>query len=151
TQPGAPPVALLSYRVWESRYNKDKSLIGKTVRIDETPFTVIGVTAPDIHFWIDYSLWLPLITPQAQSLRGKRELFIYGRLANGVSIGQANAEAGAVARQLEIEYSTTNKNIGAEVQDISEYRVNASARRVLQALLGGVAFVLLIACANAAN
>jgi putative ABC transport system permease protein len=155
TQPGASPVVLLSHRLWESRYNKDKSLIGKTVRIDEIPVTVIGVTAPEIHLWKDYSLWLPLqlpsITPQEQTARGQRDLFIYGRLANGVSIRQAGSEAGAVARQLVIEYPATNQDIGAEVIDLNDYRVNANARLVCQALLGAVAFVLLIACANIAN
>src|SRR5262249_58593494 len=64
---------------------------------------------------------------------------------------QASAEAAAVARQLEIEYPTANKNIGAEVQDANKFHLRAQIRQVLQSLLGGVSFVLLIACANAAN
>jgi len=151
TQPGAPPVALLTYRVWESRYNKDESVIGKTVLIDEKPATVIGVTAPGTMLPADNDLWLPFITPQAQSSRENRNLLIFGRLANGVSVGQANAEAGAVARQLAVEYPATNKNIGAVVQEINKHIWHARFRQVLQALLGGVAFVLLIACANVAN
>jgi len=151
TQPGAPPVALLTYRVWESRYNKNESVIGKTVRIDEAVVTVIGVTAPSIRLYGDNDLWLPLTTPQAQSLRENRDLLVFGRLANEVSIGRASAEAGAVARQLGVEYPATNKDIGAVVQDVNEYHIRAEIRQVLQALLGGVAFVLLIACANVAN
>jgi putative ABC transport system permease protein len=150
TQPGAPPVVLLTYRVWESRYNKNESLIGKTVFIDEAATTVIGVTAPGITLPADNALWLPFITPQAQS-RENRELLIFGRLANRVSIGQASAEAGAVARQLGVEYPSTNKNIGAEVQGVNKHLFHVRFRKVLQALLGGVAFVLLIACANVTN
>ena len=150
TQPGAPPVVLLTYRVWESRYNKDESVIGKTVRIDGTPATVIGVTPPDARLYNDIDLWLSLDTPQAMP-REIRELIVFGRLADGVSIGQASAEAVAVARQLEVEYPATNKNIGAEVQDANEFHLRAQIRQVLQALWGGVAFVLLIACANVAN
>jgi predicted permease len=151
TQPGAPPVALLTYHVWESRYHKNESVIGKTVFIDGTPATVIGVTAPDTRMFNDIALWLPLVTPPPDSPRENRNVFIFGRLADGVSIGQANAEAAAVARQLEVEYPATNKNIGAEVQDVNKFRVRGQLRLVLQALLGGVTFVLLISCANAAN
>ncbi|MCI0366451.1 MAG: FtsX-like permease family protein, partial [Phycisphaerales bacterium] len=68
-----------------------------------------------------------------------------------VGVGQASAEAGAVARQLEVEYPATNKGIGAEVLDASHFHTRAQIRQVLQALWGGVAFVLLIACANVAN
>jgi putative ABC transport system permease protein len=151
-QPGAQPVALISYRVWESRYNKNESVIGKTVLIDEAAVTVIGVTAHGSRMAaLDNALWLPFITPEAQSSRENRDLIVFGRLANGFSISQASAEAGAVARQLGVEYPATNKNIGAEVQDVNEYHIRAQPRQVLQALLGGVAFVLLIACANVAN
>jgi len=151
TQPGAPPVVLLTYRVWESRYHKNESVIGKTVFIDGTPATVIGVTAPDARLYNDIAIWLPLITPPPDSPRENRNILIFGRLADGVSMGQASAEATAVARQLEIEYPAANKNIGAEVQDANKFHLRAQIRQVLQSLLGGVSFVLLIACANAAN
>jgi putative ABC transport system permease protein len=151
TQPGAPPVAILTYRVWESRYNKDESVIGRTVRIDETLVTIIGVTAPGIWLAADNDLWLPFVTPQDQSSRGKRNLAVFGRLADGVSIGRAGAEAGAVARQLGSEYPETNKDISAKVEGAIEYHTRAQVRQVLQALFGGVVFVLLIACANVAS
>src|SRR5262245_6913638 len=151
TQPGAPPVALLTHRVWESRYNKNESVIGKTVRIDGTPATVIGVTPPDARLYNDIALWLPLITPQTTSPRERRDLLVFGRLADGVSIGQARAEVVAVARQLEVDYPATNKNIGAEVQHANKFHIRAQIRQVGQALLGGVTIVLLIACANVAN
>jgi len=150
TQPGAPPVALLAHRVWESRYNKNESVIGRTVRIDGAPYTIIGVTAPGVRLVLNIDLWLPYITPQTPS-RGNRELVVFGRLADGVSISQANAEAGAVARQLAAEFPSTNKDIGAMVLDSNEALIRVPIRRGLQSLLGGVAFVLLIACANIAN
>jgi predicted permease len=75
----------------------------------------------------------------------------FGRLADGVSIRQANAEAVAAARQLAAEFPSTNKDIGAMVQSFNEALIRVPIRRGLQALLGGVAFVLLIACANIAN
>ncbi|HEX5083018.1 MAG TPA: ABC transporter permease [Blastocatellia bacterium] len=151
TQPGAPPVVILTYRVWESRYHKNESVIGKTVFIDETPATIIGVTAADARIANDIALWLPLIRPTAQSTRENHDLLVFGRLADGVSISQASAEASAVARQMEVENPSTNRNIGAEVQDFNKFHLRAQIRLVMQALLGGVTFVLLIACANAAN
>jgi putative ABC transport system permease protein len=151
TQPGAPPVALLSHRVWEIRYNKDESVIGKTVFLDGTPFTVIGVTAPGMRMGLENDLWLPLVRPQPQSSRENRDLLVFGRLADGIGISQASAEAVAVARQLEVEYPATNKNISAAVMDFNGAFINAQIRQILQALWGGVGFVLLIACANVAN
>src|SRR5262249_33126928 len=152
-QPGAPPVALLAHRIWESRYNKNESVIGKTVRIDGAPYNIIGVTAPGVRLALNIDLWLPYITPQTPT-RGDREHgvgVVFGRLADGVSISQANAEAGAVARQLAAEFPSTNKDIGAMVRDFNHALIRVQIRRVLQVLLGGVAFVLLIACANVAN
>jgi putative ABC transport system permease protein len=152
TEPGAPPVALLTHRVWESRYNKNESIIGKTVRIDGTPATIIGVTPPDVRLYNDIALWLPLITPPSSpSPRERRDILVFGRLANGINISQASAEATAVVRQLEVEYPGANKNIGAEVQGANEFHIRAQIRQVGQALLGGVTIVLLIACANVAN
>jgi len=151
TQPGAPPVVLLTYSVWEKRYNKNESIIGKTVIIDGTPATVIGVTPPDARLYNDIALWLPFITPPSPSPREKRNLLVFGRLADGVIIGQASAEAVAVARQLEVEYPATNKNISAEVMGANKFHLRAQLRQAMQALWGGVAFVLLIACANVAN
>jgi putative ABC transport system permease protein len=148
TRPGAPPVVLLTHRVWESRYSKNESVIGKTVRINGTPATVIGVTPPDARLYNDIDLWIPA---EISAPREIRELIVFGRLADGVSIGQASAEAVAVTRQLEVEYPATNKNIGAEVQGANEFHLRAQIRQVLQALWSGVAFVLLIACANVAN
>jgi putative ABC transport system permease protein len=151
TQPGAPPVALLTYQIWESRYNKDESVIGRIVRIDETPVTIIGVTPPGIALPADNYLWLPLLTPQNQSPSGQRDLFVFGRLAGGVGIGQAAVEVGSVMRQLAIDYPATNKTVGGTVRDLSGHILRAQIRNILQTLWGGVTFVLLIACANAAN
>jgi putative ABC transport system permease protein len=151
TQPGSPLVVLLTYRVWENRYHKDESVIGKTVFIDETPATIIGVTSPDTRMFNDIAIWLPLITPTAQATRENHNLLVFGRLADGVSIRQASAEASAVARQMEVENPATNKNIGAEVQDSNKFHLRAQIRLIMQALMGGITFVLLIACANAAN
>src|SRR5262249_53928483 len=119
--------------------------------IDGAPLTVIGVTAPGIRLSLNIDLWLPLITPLSPSPRERRDLLVFGRLADGVGIRQASAEAVAVARRLEAEYPATNKNIGAEVQDFNTFHTRGQIRQVGQALLGGVTFVLLIACANAAN
>src|SRR5262249_61226828 len=114
-----------------------------------------GVTAPGVRLALNIDLWIPYITPQTPS-RGDRGVDggggeVFGRLADGVSISQANAEAGAIARQLAAEFPSNNKDIAAMVQNFNQALIRVQIRRVLQALLGGVAFVLLIACANVAN
>jgi predicted permease len=151
TTPGAPAVVILSSRVWENRYNKGEAVIGKTVSIDGSPATIIGVTPPGVTMRGENALWLPQITPQGQSSRENRNLLVFGRLAKGVSVKQASVEAAAVAHQLEAEYPATNKGISAEIQSVDEFYTRRQIRQVLQALWGGATFVLLIACANVAN
>jgi putative ABC transport system permease protein len=148
---GATPVVLLSHSIWEDRYGADRSIIGRTIRLNEISTTVIGVMAPSIRFPSDSKLWMPLVPDGDWERRENRHLTMFGRLAPGASLESARAEMTTLARSLERQYPATNKDVGAEVQTYNDYFTDSDTRLVFLALLGTVGFVLLIACANVAN
>ena len=153
-QPGAPPVAILSYKVWENRYGKDRSVIGRTVRIDEVPTMIIGVMAPHLDFPREMEVWKPLIPNEEQKKRQSRWFYVFGHIAPGTSLRSASVEAATIMKRLEAEYPLTNKDVSAEVIDYNEFFAGEGGgeiKTVFLAMLGAVGFVLLIACANVAN
>jgi predicted permease len=152
-QPGAAPVAILSYKVWEDRYGKDLSVIGRAVRIDEEPTTIIGVMPARLGFPRDTEVWKPLIPNTDLEKRENRSLTIFGHLAPHASLKSATAEAAAIMQRIAQEFPVTNKNIAARAIDYNELFSGREGeiRTVFLAMLGAVGFVLLIACANVAN
>ncbi len=152
-QPGAAPVAILSYKVWQNRYGRDLSVIGRTVRIDEEPTTIIGVMPSKLDFPRETEVWKPLIPTDNYKKRENRPFTLYGHVAKGASIKSSTAEVGTVMKRISTEYPITNKDIGGRVIDYNEYFAGneSEIRIVFLAMLGAVGFVLLIACANVAN
>jgi len=150
-RPGAPPVAILSYGLWENRYGKDPALIGRSIRINEIPTVVIGVMPPAIEFPGTSQLWMPLVPAGDWEKREHRSLTMFGRLAPDASLESATAEITSVAHRLESQYPATNKEVGALVETYTDYFNDSDMNLILLALLGAVGFVLLIACANVAN
>jgi putative ABC transport system permease protein len=152
-QPGAHPVAILSHKVWQDRYGKDLSVIGRTVRIDEEPTTIIGVMPARLDFPRETEVWKPLILKDEYEKRENRGFTLYGHISDHASLKSASAEVGTVMQRLAREYPITNKDIGGRVIDYNEYFAGneSEVRTVFIAMLGAVGFVLLIACANVAN
>jgi len=148
---GAPPVVILSHSLWQSRYDRDPSIIGRTIRINEIPTTVIGVMPPGMRFPRANELWMPVIPTGKWQKREFRGLTVFGRLAPAATLTSARAELTTLARDLEAAYPATNKNIGIQVQTYNDYFTGRDTRLIYLALLGAVGFVLLIACANVAN
>ena len=151
--PGASPVAILSYGFWERRYAKDASLIGKTIRLDGSPTTVIGIMPPGFdfpHHRVD--LWMPLMpAPNLQKREARRLWFAFGRMADGVTITSARAEMDTIGRRLESAYPLTNQDVHPRVMNFHEAFIGPNAAAFYGAIWGAVGFVLLIACANLAN
>ena len=153
-RPGSPPVILLSYTVWQSRYGGDRAIIGRTIRANSEPATVIGVMPPGMEFPFNSDVWLPLAqrpTAQTRAGRAGRLLMAYGRLANGMTIEQARTELTGIAGQLATQFPDTNKGVTAVVEPFSEQVVGTQIRVLFWSLMGAVGFVLLISCANVAN
>ena len=152
-RPGAPAVALIGHGVFVNRYGSNPSVIGRSVRINDMPTTIVGVMPDGFKFPFNTDVWLPLGTVQDldQQRRNARNWQVFGRLAPGVTREQAQSELINVSRKLESENPDTNKDIQARVQTYHEAQNPVQIRTVFQSLMGAVAFVLLIACANVAN
>ena len=148
---GAEPVALLGYGLWKTRYGSDPNVIGRSIRINEVPTTIIGVMAEGMKFPNNADLWIPLVPDAEMERRDVRNMNLFGRLAPGVRLKQAQIELTGVAKALEQQYPDTNKAIDAEVMTFNDRFNGGPIRVVFLALMGAVGFVLLIACANVAN
>jgi predicted permease len=153
-RPGAAAVVLLSHKVWQSRYGGDRSVVGRAVRVNSEPATIVGVMPPGMEFPFNSEVWLPLAqrpTAQTRAGRAGRLLMAYGRLADGMTIEQARTEMTSISQQLASQFPDTNNGITAVVNPFSEQVIGSQIRVLFWSLMGAVAFVLLIACANVAN
>ena len=150
---GAPSVALIGHTVWVNRYGSNPGVIGRTVRINDNPTTIIGVMPEGVRFPFNTDVWMPLsqITGLERQKRNTRVLQTFGHLAPGVTRAQAQSEMINISRKIEAENPDTNKDIQARVQTFNEQQNGGPIRVVFLSLMGAVAFVLLIACANVAN
>lgn len=151
---GNTRVTVLSHELWTRRFGADRSILGRSVRLGGEPYEVIGVMPAGARFPEDAELWMPLSFDG--SLQGLREargalfLPVFGRLADGVSLARAQAEMDAVAARLAERYPDANAGTGILLEPLEETLVG-DVRQTLLVLLGAVALVLLIACANLAN
>ncbi len=152
-RPGATAVVLLGSGMWKTRYGSDPAIIGRTIKINEMPSVVIGVMPDGFKFPQNADLWQPLaLMPGLEKQpRNSRGLEVFGRLAANVSPAQAKAEMLAIGSRLAQEYQDTNKNIQPKVQTFNERANGGPIKAIFLSLMGAVAFVLLIACANVAN
>ena len=150
--PGSAHVVILNYSFWESRYGKDPTVVGRTVRINGAPTTVIGVMPPGFTFPQNQDLWVPLIpTPNALKRANRDTWFVFGRMADGVTIESARAEMETIGKRLEEAYPLTNKGFPPVVRNFAGFYIGPNASLIYGSLWGAVGFVLLIACANLAN
>jgi putative ABC transport system permease protein len=149
---GAEAVAVLSYRIWKNRYGGDPAVIGKTVRLNGQPATIIGIMPDRMNFPNNTEVWAPFIPTEEQRRRNVRPLQMFGRLRDGTLRAEAQAESNGIAQQLAATYSDTNKDLTrVTLETFTERYVGGPARIVFLAMMGAVSFVLLIACANVAN
>jgi putative ABC transport system permease protein len=153
-RPGAAQVAVISERLWRSRFNGDPTLVGRSVVLNNEPHVVIGVMPPGMRFPSRLTdVWLPLgpVVPSFPASRGSHPgLYAVGKLKPGVSFARAVADMDTVARRIEAAHPDTNKDVAVAMIPYYEQIVR-SIRPTLYVLLGAVGFVLLIGCANLAN
>ena len=148
---GAEPVALLGHGLWKTRYGSDPNIIGRSIKINEIPTTVIGVMAEGMRFPSNADLWIPLVPDAEMERRDARGMNLFGRLRPGVKLAQAQTELTGIAKALEQQYPDTNTAVGVEVMTFNRRFNGGPIRVVFLALMGAVGFVLLIACANVSN
>jgi putative ABC transport system permease protein len=150
-EPGRDHVVILSYRLWSNHFNSNREIIGKDIRMNGEPYTVVGVLPPGIYDRFNSQLWVPLSFRPDQLSHDSNNVLVMARLKDGVSLGQAQAEMEGIAAQLQTEFPRTNANRGVSVQSLHLNFVTASTRTNLWLLLGAVGFLLLIGCVNVAN
>ena len=150
-RPGAAPVTIISYGMWQQRFGADSNIIGRSIILDNRPHTIIGVTDPAFKHHGPPPLWLlvgPMNWTDRQSRLGGN---VIGRLKAGVSIEQARADMNRISQDLANEYPVANPvKTQANVLSLQD-SITGNVRWALQILFGAVTLVLLIACANVAN
>jgi predicted permease len=155
--PGDAPVAVLSDRLWRQRYSADPELIGRTVRVNDVPLTVVGIMPAGFSgLSAKATLWIPrtmaprltyadyLTTPQLF-------IVVLARLKDGVTLEQANAELAAASPAFPIHQDAEGSRWGALAQTLGEARVEPTLRRSVLLLFSAAGCVLLITCANVAG
>ncbi len=155
--PGAPPVVVLSHRLWQERFGGRTDAVGRTMLIDDEQVTVVGVATPDMEFPSDRSdCWRPYAVPTpAADVRRTFGFNAVARLAPGVTPAQVEAEGTAAARSVERPMSAElifgkGEPVVVHARPLAE-DMAATVRPALLALAAAVALVLLVACANVAN
>src|SRR5689334_44548 len=150
--PGREHVVILSNRMWSRHFAADPEIIGKNIRMNGEPYTVVGVLPRGMYDRLPMELWVPLaFQPEQTTNHNAHFILVMGRLKDGVSINQAQAEMNGIAAQLQSEYPQTNSNWSVSVEALHLDFVDRATRRNLWLLLGAVSFLLLIACVNVAN
>jgi predicted permease len=149
---GRDHVVVIGERIWRRRLGADPGIVGRTIRLDGEPYTVLGVMPASFQFapfWAtEARIWAPLDLRPRASKRESQSLRVFARLRPGVSIAAARQEVAAVTAALEREFPGTNRDV--RVIDLRDKAVG-DVRPALLVLLGAVGLVLLIACANIAN
>ncbi len=165
--PGHDHVVLLSYNFWQRRFGSDRSIIGRSLALNGAPYVVVGVmprgfdyppvfylqgglysVRPDV--WIPLDLKSPKLMGIDTTNRGATILWVMAKLRPGVSLSKSQSDLDTINARLEKEYPETNKSWGVSVVPL-QAQFTGNVRPALLVLMGAVAFVLLIGCANAAN
>jgi predicted permease len=150
-RPGQGHVVILGHTLWRDHFGADTGIVGRNVLLDGQTYTVVGVMPPKFKFPAWAELWVPLAwSNEKRAVRGNHNYMVIGRLKPEVAVQQAKADLSAISARLEQQYPEDDKGWGATVVPLRE-EISGDVRPALLVLLGAVAFVLLIACANVAN
>ena len=158
------PSVLISENYWQRRFAGDPAVLGKSIRLNGALFTIVGITPLNFtgtsiavpNFWLPLSLY-PLIHPHTTWLRDREDLCcrVFGRLAPGVSMGEAQSEATVLASRLRALHepnSELRKDMSAVISPGSPLPgINASLKLTIVLIMAAAGLVLVIACANAAG
>jgi putative ABC transport system permease protein len=149
---GKNQVIVLGNALWQGRFASDPAILGKNVKVNGETFTVVGVMGKGFTFPQPVEAWMPMVLSDKERFnRDSRYLWVLGRLRSGVSQSQASAEMAALTQRQAHEFPETYKGWHLNVMPLREFASGNLTRQYIILLLGAVAFVLLIACADVAN
>ena len=151
---GGPSLAVISDQLWQRVFARDPKILGRSLNFAGELYTVVGVMPPQMFSPRTVEVWFPLMRASASKSWQTRDnhpgLFSWGRLKDGVTVEQAQADMSMIAARLEKVYPKSNGKVGVKVTELIENQVG-EYRQSLRLLFGAVAVVLLIGCANLAN
>ncbi|MGD8698102.1 MAG: ABC transporter permease [Gemmatimonadales bacterium] len=151
-RPGADPVIIIGYDVWQQRFDGAADVIGRTIRANGQARTIVGVAPEGFKFPDQEQAWVPLqLDPQAQPRGQGPAYLVVGRLKAATTLDEASAEMATIAQRLEQEYPESNEGIGATVRTFNSLILGGQVGALLHTMLGAALGVLLVACANVAN
>ena len=149
-QPGAPRVVIISHEIWQGRFGGREDALGRSVRIDTVPATIVGITPPGFRFPYSEKIWTPL--QQHENIpRSSRTLVALGRLGPGAELEAARSEVRGIGQNLQHNFPDTNKGYEAIVLPFIDWANGPGADTPVLMLFGAAASVLVIACVNVAN
>ena len=149
-QPGRDHVVILSHRLWTRAFDGNRDLLGKEIRMNGEAYTVVGILPRVYTDRFNSQLWVPLVLQLDPTILDLRSVLVMGRLKDGVSVAQAQAEMSGIAQQLQTEKPKQNP-LSVSVEPLHLNFLTEATRTNLWLLLGAVGFLLLIACVNVAN
>jgi putative ABC transport system permease protein len=156
-RPNVTRVAIISYELWQKNFNRDAAIVGKPIMLNGVPREVIGVMPPDFQpllspFNKRVDIWRPLAYEgeAAPACRSCRHLRAIGRIREGVSVSQAQADLATLQQRITKDHPNDYSSSGVSLTSIHD-QFGGSVSSILFLLLGAVGFVMLIACANVAN
>lgn len=151
TQPGAPPVAIISYKTWSELFGRDPSIIGRSVRMSGELYSIIGVMPASFQFTPEADVWLPLRKAEDWSDHVAASL-VTARLRPGITIKAAQEEMDLLEQRLKQAHpdAVPRSELRMELTPYAD-RIIGDSRQPLQILAGAAACILLIACASVAN
>lgn len=148
---GAEPVVVLDHGFWQRKFGGDPEVVGRSMQIGSANVRIVGVMAPGFRFGEEVALWMPLaLNPIVDNGRQVRWVDVVARLAPGATVTEALQGSAAFMARLAEAYPAANEGLRATVQSLRTATVG-DVRPALWSLLGGVAFLLLIVCANIGN
>ena len=152
---GYEPIALISYGLWQRRYGADPGVVGKSIDVDSSPYTVVGVLPRGFHYPGETDLWMPMGVGEkfldgVHMVERNHAMDVVGRLQPGMTLDRAAAETAVLMDQFARERPLTDAGWQALLIPLDEDTIG-TARKGLWTLMGAAGFVLLIGCANLAN